>query len=180
MGIIQKAIVKVCAPKETPDSLSAIIKLNAEKYSLDPKLIACIIYQESGGEKESYRHEKNFYDENLDHREREDLVGFVPNFPPSLYSEKRERAKSHGAMQVLGETARLMGYKGRWLPEIREHATNVDLGCKYLRHLFNKAANIKDEKAKLFQVLKWWNGSADYPPIIFEHMRKEKWRAILL
>lgn len=188
MGVVINAITKLCSPKEKQGSLSAIIKRYAEEYAIDPKLVACIIYQESGADKEAFRCEDSFFDEhfadyltNPPKKNKKTLAGFVPPFDtPTLRSELRARSTSHGPMQVLGETARVMGYADRWLPSCREPEINIQLGCKYLRHLFNKAANIKGETAKLIQVLHWWNGSAKYPPLILEHLRKEKWRAILL
>lgn len=183
-GVIQSVILKACG-RERPNSLSALIKLNAEKYSLDAKLVACIIYQESGGDEEAYRCEDHFFDAHYaaylttpPKKNIKDLVGYVPRVTPTLRSELRARSTSWGVMQTLGETARMMGYDGRWLPACRKNEINVDLGCKYLRHLFSKAAKIPEER-KLFQVLNWWNGSEDYPPLIFEHLQKEKWRAIL-
>lgn len=166
--------------REKAGSLSAIIRLNAQNFSLDPKLIACIIYQESGGDEEAYREEEHFFEKYLRGKTRKDLVGYVPNFPPSFASELRARSRSFGVMQILGETARLMGYDGRWLPACRVTSVNVHLGCKYLRHLFDKAAKISDETARQAQVLTWWNGSAEYPPLIIDHMVREKWRTILL
>lgn len=188
-GVIHTTLTKLCS-KESPDSLSAIVKQKAPAYSLDPRLVACIIYQESGGDEEAFRFEDEFFDRHyLDYlstpprKQRKELAGYVPVFPPSLRSELRARAASWGVMQILGETARVVGFDARYLPSCRKTEINVELGCKFLRRLFDKAATLHPdwtEQRTLTLVLTWWNGSEEYPPLIFEHMRKEKWRAILL
>lgn len=178
MGIAQ-AIQQIWKPKPS-QSLPQIIKFNAAKFDLDWKLVACIIYQESGGDEEAYRFEDAFYDKLLADKRKDELVGYVPNFPPTLTSEKRARSASYGVMQVMGETARLMGFAERWLTKLRFSENNVYIGCKYLRHLFDKAAKISGGREQLVWVLTRWNGSSSYPAIIFDHMEKERWRQIML
>lgn len=177
MGIVQ-VVQQIWKPKPSPN-LAGLIRFNAAKFDLDPKLVACIIYQESGGDEEAYRFEDKFYANLLDKKKRSDLAGYVPNFPPTLTSEKRARSASFGVMQVMGETARVMGFSERWLTKLRLSENNVYIGCKYLRHLFDKAANISGGREKLVWVLTRWNGSSEYPAIIFDHMEKGKWREIL-
>lgn len=155
----------------------------AEEYGLDPKLVACIIYQESGGDPDAFRFEDEWYERHMRPRKRKDLVGFVPFGIPTLTSEKRARSASWGLMQVMGNTARLIGFKGRWLPALMRPEINLDVGCKYLNYLFSRAgalaAGPKGSIEQLTWVLHHWNGSSDYPPLIHQHMRDEKWRLIL-
>lgn len=178
MASVLKKIVQIWKPEVNPN-LPNIIRENAKLFDLDPKLVACIIYQESAGDSNCYRVEEDFYNRYLANKTKADLVGYVPNFPPTLYSEKKARATSFGVMQTLGETARLMGYDGRWLPSIKKDEINVYLGCKFLRRLFDKASKIADENDKLKYVLTRWNGSSQYVKLILNHMRNEQWRIIL-
>lgn len=164
-------------------NLEDLIVDTAEYYGLDPKLVACIIYQESGGDPDAYRFEDEWYDRHMRPRKRKDLIGFVPMGIPTLASEKRARSASWGLMQVMGNTARLIGYKGRWLPALQRPEVNLDIGCKYLAYLFARAgalaAGPEGSTERLNWVLYHWNGSREYPPLIHQHMRDERWRKIL-
>ena len=177
MKIVRK-IIDAWNP-EPEKNLGQVIRFNCAKFDLDPKLVASIIYQESLGDPNASRFEDGFYDKLLKNKTKEQLSGYVPNFPPTLTSEKRARSESYGVMQVMGETARMMGFNERWLHKVRYTENNVYIGCKYLRHLFDKAANISGGKEKLIYVLTKWNGSSSYPAKIFDHMEKERWRSIL-
>lgn len=163
------------------EDLKSLIISNAALFDLDYKLVASIIYQESGGDENAYRVEEAFYDRYLKNKKAKELSGYVPNFPPTLTSEKRARAVSYGAMQVMGETARMMGYKNRWLPNVKSNKDNIYIGCKYLRYLFNlpQTKKISGGKEQLRYVLTRWNGSSEYPDIIFDHLANQRWKEIL-
>jgi soluble lytic murein transglycosylase-like protein len=178
MGLVQ-ALNQLWQPKPSP-GLAELVRLNAEKFKLDPKLVACIILQESAADEDAYRFEDDFYERLLKKKQRKDLVGYVPLFPPTLISEKRARSASYGVMQVMGETARWMGFRERWLTKLARSEFNIEVGCRYLRYLFDKAEKMEaDAKAQLDWVLTKWNGSASYPPLIHERMANEQWRQIL-
>lgn len=162
-------------------SLAELIRLNATKFGLDPKLVACIILQESGGDPDAYRFEDEFYDRYLRDKKREDLAGFVPKSIPTFKSEKRARSCSWGVMQVMGETARCVGFAEKWLPRLALSEFNVEIGCKYLSQLFTKAGNIPGLSLleKTTWVLMRWNGSSSYPPLVLKRMKAEEWKVLL-
>lgn len=73
-----------------------------------------------------------------------------------------------------------MGFRERWLTKLARSEFNIEVGCRYLRYLFDKAEKMEaDAKAQLDWVLTKWNGSASYPPLIHERMANEQWRQIL-
>lgn len=160
--------------------LSELIQVNSLKFGLDPKLVACIILQESNCDPDAYRAEDGFYEKYLKNKSRSQLPGYIPNFPPTLLSEKRARSISWGVMQIMGETAREMGFSDRWLPRLAQSEINIEIGCKYLGHLFARAAktNINAE-AQLTWVLTKWNGSSSYPALIKERIKNEEWKRVL-
>lgn len=180
MTLLSK-IKEIWKPQHVPN-LKELIIGNAALFDLDPKLVACIIYQESGGDENAYRVEEGFYDRYLKNKKAKELSGYVPNFPPTLISEKRARAVSYGSMQIMGETARMMGYKGRWLPNVKKSEDNIYIGCKYLRYLSDLPATkkISGGKEKLRYILTRWNGSSEYPDIIFDHLANQRWKEILI
>ena len=152
-------------------NITDIVMEAARKHSLSPQLVAAIIYQESKGNVYAYRFEPNFF-KRLDLRPRNLMAGHIPEFP-SLANEKRARAVSYGLMQILGETARVMGFKNQYLLALIEPKTNVNLGCAYLKKLMEKAkARGLEGRKQERQALLWYNGGGDktYPDKIFSHI----------
>lgn len=122
------------------DQLPTLIHVKAAKYQLDPHIVAAIILQESGGLPWRTRYEPGFYRRYLAHLKRKDLLGHVPSDLPTLNTEKVHRATSWGLMQVLGETARGQDFGEDDLPLLLVPETNIEIGCKYVRHLIDKDA----------------------------------------
>lgn len=115
MGLVQ-ALNQLWQPKPSP-GLAELVRLNAEKFKLDPKLVACIILQESAADEDAYRFEDDFYERLLKKKQRKDLVGYVPLFPPTLISEKASekrflwRHAGHGRDCSLDGLSRAMAHK---------------------------------------------------------------------
>ena len=148
-----------------------IRKLSA-LYGLKPEIIAAVIYQESKGNPLAIRYEPDFYLK-LEKRNRFNLSGYVPNAIPTLRSEKVFRSISWGLMQLMGETARVMGFRGDYLSALLDPETNIDLGCRYLKKLLTRS------NADYVSALRLYNGSKDYPPIIFRHVESGDYETIL-
>lgn len=119
------------------EQLPALIKVKAAKYELDPKIVAAIILQESGGNPWLTRYEPGFYRRYLANHKRGDMLGHVPKAIPTLNTEKVQRATSWGQMQILGQTAREQDYEEDSLTLLLLPEINLEYGCKYLRRLFN-------------------------------------------
>lgn len=146
-------------------SLSDIIYKAADKYDIDPKLIAAVIQQESSGYPAACRYEQGFYDRYVRDRSRKEMLGYIPK-ATSLATERRMRAFSYGYGQLMGQTARELGFAGESLAELFDPETNIDLSAKLLRRLLDQSKGDR-EKALLR-----YNGGGDpgYPIKVLAHI----------
>lgn len=104
------------------------IKRKAEKYGLDPFLVAAVCKQESSFVPTATRFEKGFLKWLKGRKETVKSKGFWPE------DEEREwdnRATSWGLMQVLGEVLREFGFIGEF-EELFEPDMGIEWGCKIL------------------------------------------------
>lgn len=143
-------------------------------YDLDPHMVASVAWHESaGGYQYATRFESRWF-KTLTPLTRIELGrygGFVPYGLPSLHDEKRDRSTSFGYMQILGQTAREQGFRGRFLAELCDLSTNFEVGCKILAHkraaAYQKGFSGRELTRKM---LLFYNGGGDktYPEKIFE------------
>lgn len=54
---------------------------------------------------------------------------------------------SWGLMQVMGGTARWLGFGGKWLPALCDPRIGLEWGCKYLRRLVERHGSLADAVA---------------------------------
>jgi hypothetical protein len=122
----------------TSKELHGLIEIYAERHEIPPDLGAALIMQESQGVFWASRFEEKWFAAKLLLLPRSKLAGYVPTSgTPSLYDEKIWRAHSWGLCQVMGDRARILGFKGDFLPElISNPEIGLDLGFKYLRQCF--------------------------------------------
>lgn len=161
-----------------PRRIASLIDDAASHYDLNRDVVAAVIYQESRGNIWAIRYEPRFYDRHLAHKKRGDLCGYVPRGAPTLRTELVSRATSFGLMQIMGETARWRGYKARYLSSLLNPATNIDFGCRYLRYLLN-LSTAKTEQEQYSTALEKYNGSKEYPKIIFRLIDEKQYKEIL-
>lgn len=131
-----------CAEWQTDEqqvSIKRLIKKKATKYGLEWELVAAVIWQESRGNPWAYRVEPAFYRRYIESTPRDQLPGYFPDFPPNSASERAARATSLGLMQIMGNTARMVGYKKRELTRLCVPAINLEYGCRYLKQCINRA-----------------------------------------
>lgn len=162
------------------ETIAILIGEKAKQYDIDVRVIASIVLQESGGNCFASRYEEAFYHKYIAHLTRKTLPGYVPNFPPTLATEKRHRATSWGLMQVMGETARETGYTGRYLNSLILPEDNLDVGCRFFRQLLNSISSKLDEKERYNSALIRWNNSKTYPAKIWGHIESGLYQRILL
>ena len=133
--------------------LKLIIDATAKEFDLDPKLIRTIIKIESSGRKLARRFEPAFYDRYL---KGKPLLHFVPT-TITQETERIDRAFSYGLMQVMGLTARELGFKGETLTELLSIKNNIFYGCKKLAWCFKK------EQGNWLRAVARYNGNPDLP-----------------
>jgi soluble lytic murein transglycosylase-like protein len=140
------------------------IQQRALADGLDAKLIGAIIHQESSGHPYALRYEDGFFLKYLKGHSLSELKGYIPRLC-SCQTELRARACSFGLMQIMGQVAREVGFKGEYLTELIDIKTNLEFGCKYLAKCLEKGGTV--EKGLLY-----WNGGANknYPAQVLGHL----------
>lgn len=114
--------------------LVQLIQEAALQHELPIDLVYGIVCQESRGLVTATKYEPGFFQR------------YILNLAGLVSPEKRARATSWGLMQVMGQTARECGFKGKF-EELFQPEVGLYWGCKYLAKL----------KAKYLS--RWgWNG----------------------
>jgi len=156
--------------------LASLVAKHAAFYGLDRIWCAALVLHESeGGEQWSSRiEETSALYVRIMSSSRSSLAGFVPpaGRNPSLYDEKIWRASSWGLSQILGETARVMGFKGRYLPELLDPDVNLFWGLGYFAKCLRRAGSGIDKNAQYRSASLFYNGAgnADYPGYVESRM----------
>jgi soluble lytic murein transglycosylase-like protein len=107
--------------------------------NLDPALICAIIEQESEFDTWAIRYEPAFYDK------------YIAHLPGLSATEMHGRAISWGLAQVMGETAREVGYKGPFA-QLCSPETGIAVGCEVFNRKMAAACG------NVAQALLYWNG----------------------
>lgn len=102
------------------------IQAAAAKYALDPILVEALVVQESAGNCDAFRFEKDFWNRLM--KPQAKYRGLNP----------RRYSSSYGLMQIMWAVATERGWSADLPPELLfVPETALDLGCKQLRHLFD-------------------------------------------
>ena len=96
----------------------------AVKYGLDAAMVCAVIEQESGWIPWAMRYEPAFFDH------------YISSMTGLTATERTARATSYGLMQVMGQTARELGFSGRFLSELCDPDVGIDFGCRKLQKEF--------------------------------------------
>jgi hypothetical protein len=149
-----------------PLYLLPIVKQKAEKYNLNPALVLAVIETESQGHKWASRYEPNFYKKYLAGKTLRQLPGKYPT-DVDVAEEYEARASSLGVMQVMGQSAREVGYEG-YFEAFLDPEVNIEYGCKLL------SLKLKRANGVVRQGLLYWNGGGDskYPDRVFRNLEK--------
>ena len=131
----QRAKVRDIHPTEF--DIKSQVKFLSAKYVIRAELIGAIIAQESSGNTLAKRYEPAFYDRYIVFRGANTLMGFVPPKMP-LQTEKTNRSTSWGLMQVMGETAREIGFNEDCFEALLIPARGLEFGCRLFNQLWKK------------------------------------------
>lgn len=138
-------------------TLVQLAKQTAQKYGLDPALVCAVCEQESSWNQWDARFEPRFEARYIE--------------PLGLETtEATLRSTSFGLMQLMGEVARELGWKGS-LVQLCDPPIGLVLGCQ---HLANK---LKQAGGDTTKALLLWNGGSntDYPGQVLA--RKSKYES---
>ena len=107
-----------------------LIEAAAAAHGLPVKLVAAVVGVESGGNAWSIRYEPQFYERYVSGNSQVRAVR-----PCSLETERRAQAMSWGLMQVMGATARGLGYAEAFLSRLTDPHAGLEFGCRLLARL---------------------------------------------
>lgn len=108
-------------------------------FDLDPNLVLSICQVESNFRYQSARYEANFnYLFKADDYAKSQNITFD--------TEATFQKISWGIMQIMGGTARHLGFSG-WLPTLSELEVGLFWSCRYLDNLCHKYSSLEDQIA---------------------------------
>jgi len=107
-------------------NLLQLIDAAADAHHLPPGLVLAIVQVESNGRAAAVRYEPAFFGRYVEGKVHQVYA------PCSRVTEERLRAFSFGLMQIMGQTARDLGFKGVYLTELCAPEIGLDWGCRYL------------------------------------------------
>jgi len=122
-----------------------------------PELLCALAHHESHNwQPWALRYEPGFYDSYISH-----MKGLTP-------TEKQARAFSYGLCQLMGQTARELGFAGDFLSELCDPAINLEFGARYLKKCLTRS------DGDVVQGLLHYNGGGnpDYPKLVLAHLKE--------
>jgi soluble lytic murein transglycosylase-like protein len=117
------------------DNYLAIIDAKAKQYVIDSALVKAIIEVESGWDETSFKFEKSLYEKYIQKPDSFKVVA-----PETIDTTLVLLSSSMGLMQILGSTARSIGFNQR-LSDLFKPEINIDIGCRYLAMLWKNYYN---------------------------------------
>lgn len=131
-----------------PSAVAAAVSLAAQRNAVEPCVLAALVWQESTGDAHAIRSEPKYpwlWDVyNWKPFRRLTPTEAASSSPPadfrgpagaSVPTEWASQRMSWGACQVMGATARELGFRGRFLSELLEPEIGVEYGAKFLARL---------------------------------------------
>ena len=155
------------------------VKKIAKSYGLDWRVVGAMVSQESAGNQYAVRYEPRFFARYLEGKSKAQLRGYWPSPIPTFDTELRLRATSLGLMQVMGQTAREVGFDGQYLTELTDPSVSLECGCSYLRKMLDRAERkgIVGSSAQRYALTRY-NGSAHYPDLIYARIDSGAYKEI--
>jgi soluble lytic murein transglycosylase-like protein len=112
----------------------------AAKYGLDPAIVCAVADHETGGTWDPYtsRTEEGFYHRYIVNPDGTYKITIPLDSIRSRDTEAKHRSTSWGLMQIMGQTARELGYTARYLNSLCDPDAGMDVGCRKLQKCFNR------------------------------------------
>lgn len=109
----------------TEQEIIAIARQTATRHGIDDTLVAAVCEQESSWNPYAMRYEPLFFAK---------YVAPLYTQNKLSISEAYARAFSWGGMQIMGQTARELGFANTFLSALCDPATGIEWGCRKLAH----------------------------------------------
>lgn len=115
--------------------LRQLIHRICRERRIDPILVEAIVWQESNYNPYAVRFEKEYYENNSRNETIKCLKKYNPHLSIlcSVHTERMSWATSWGLMQVLGETARRLGFIGAFMAGLCDPSEGIEWGIRYLQ-----------------------------------------------
>lgn len=127
-------------------TLESKAKQVALSFDLDPKLVCAICKKESDWNPYAMRFEPKFYADVILPLSKTRLIKLNPAMKSGIPTKETERvclASSYGLMQILGQTARELGYRNTFTSGLFDIDVNLNFGCMYLKQRVDKYPDIR-------------------------------------
>lgn len=106
------------------------VEIECERQGLEKSYVLAVIIKESSGNQWATRYEPGW-------RYFENPAYWAQRLNQSEVTERNGQAQSYGLMQVMGGTARWLGFSG-YLPELHLPSVGVHYGCMLLARKLRK------------------------------------------
>ena len=131
-----------------------LVKQIATEQGVDPALGCAVAEHESTWNTWAMRYEPAFY------------MRYIEPMRLSP-TEAQGRAFSYGLMQIMGQTAREMGFTGPYLTQLCDPETGILYGMKKLSLCVNKTSTVRDALLRYNG-----GGNPDYPDMVIPLISK--------
>lgn len=134
----------------TKDQIIALVRQAAEKHNLPAGVLLGMAERESNFDTFAIRYEPGF------------LLRYVmPEYRAGKLdvSETYARAFSWGIFQCMGQTARELGFEGKYLTELCDPPVGIEFGCRKLADCLKRAGGNIDKALEMFN----GGSNANYP-----------------
>jgi len=118
-----------------------LVTASATKYMIPAELVRAIMIVESAGDPWAYRNEPGYrwlWDVRIGLPYEGDPQSLPAPRGVSQATELMGQQTSWGLMQVMGATARELGFRGRYLTALLDPEMSLEYGCRYLQVLFQR------------------------------------------
>ena len=139
-------------------AMIAIAKDEARAHGLPEDLVCAVCDHESiGWNPWAVRYEPAFFKRYIH-----------PAHPDTPTTEEIDAAESYGLMQIMGQTARELGFTGKYFTELCDPPVGTEFGCRKLAHCVQLVHG--DVRSALLK----YNGGANlqYPDLVLAHIQK--------
>jgi soluble lytic murein transglycosylase-like protein len=127
--------------QDVPDETRDLVARFSIRYAIPRQLLAALMQVESGGDPWATRFEPG-YRWLWDVREDRPYKGAPESIPAPRFvsgeTELMQQRTSWGLLQVMGATARELGYRGRFLAHLCDPEFGMEYGCRYIQTLHSR------------------------------------------
>lgn len=149
----------------------------SKEFGIDALLLVAIAIKESSLQPDSFREEPAFYNKYVKKLTNKRIKTYNPFAvtPEDVAKERDAEGASYGLMQVMGLTAREMGYRGKHLRDLHDPKMGIYYGAKYLKQKLVKYAGDAEKAISAYNAGTFTDHNhADYVVPVLEYYNQLK------